>query len=190
MSGNLVDTQEECDALVTLPTLTRLDLSQSTCSHIDVVASLPQLRSLAFGSVLDDESFAALDWSRIATALRSCVRLTELRFHCYKLTSEQLASILPAMPLLQTLSFRWTIGFNSLSFLRSGTLPTTLVSFSLCHCTPQLSPVELDQLHVLQALQTFRIVDVFDRELEEQQLEQLRVPSLLMPALRDFYCRR
>ncbi len=186
VAQNYWEVQEDCDALVTLPTLTRLDARGTACTNADFLLSLPQLRSLQFGSVFDEEEFDAMEWSRITAALRSCHLLTELRLYRSRFTAEQLASILAAMPQLQILSLRWTTGFASLSFLRSGTLPSTLTFLTLGHCTPPLPLSELSHLHPLLALQQLYIESAFESELDGEQFAHYHAPSVLLPSLREF----
>jgi hypothetical protein len=137
--------QQDCDALITLPSLTSLKLVSTLCTNIDFVRSLPLMSKLMFSP----NRYSQPEWPRIATALNYCVHLTELGLFECGLTTDQLEECLTHMPLLRVLiltNLYRLLRIHSLSFLRAGTLSTTLQTLSLKSCSSHTSRLPFKEL--------------------------------------------
>ncbi len=97
-----------------------------------------------------------------------------------------MAEYLAGMSLLHALDISHGFG-GSLAFLSRGSLPTCLTSLALSNFEWRLPVEELHCIDALQALRSLSVkTDVFERELTEEKTAPYRVPSALLPSLRDF----
>ncbi len=182
--------QDECDALATLPSLTRVALVRCDCTHVDCITALPLLQSLELlflGSRVDSP--------RVVTALRQCTRLTALSttswFECHAVfTSEQqLRECVQSMSLLRSFSLVGCRIVPSLSFLASGPITSTLTDLTLKHFLPLLPVAELQHIQQLRALERIELINVFERQLTAVEAEPFTPPSQIMSSLRSFKCQ-
>ncbi len=148
--------QADCDALATLPSLTSVELRHCECTHVDFLATLPQLQRL----VLRIDRQQVVDSARALTALRQCTQLQELLLssssspqQSITFTPGWLRDCVSSLPLLRSLSLIGCDGVSSLDFLASGPITTTLTDLTLVQCMPRLPVAELQHIQKLRAVQ-------------------------------------
>jgi hypothetical protein len=172
-------TQADCDALVNLPSLTRLRLKFPELvgpAHIDFVRSLPLLQQLDILFPSGDSEMRP-HWPRIGEALAHCARLTKLSLDNFLFTTEQMHDCLEYMPLLADLSlcsWRCSLAIHSLSFLRAGRLSLSLDSLHIrvigAEWYLRLPFSELVHVEPLRALRVCRVEGILSPFTEEQDL--------------------
>jgi hypothetical protein len=175
------------DAIVSLPSLTKIDLSLAS-THTDFLRQLPNLRILRFTSHL---CTVLPDADRIMSSLHSLVGLTELSIHgggycALAFTSAHLTTYLPHLPQLTSLHLSGATAVDSLRFLASGPITRSLKELELENFDPRLPLRELLHVHALSSLTKLIVSCMFDRPLDDHALPLYTPPSLLLPALREF----
>ncbi len=158
-------------------------------ARVGFVRLLPQLTSFSLCQGSGDEM--DLHAARVSIS-HHCAQLTSLAVsldgsHRYLCTSEQMAEYLRGLPLLRSLHLA-DLSLHSLSFLAAGLLPSTLTSLTLQSCIPHLPLSELDHIRSLQTLQLLSLHDVFDTPLESLLMQNCRLPSAVLPSLRQLKC--
>ncbi len=182
--------QEDCDTLATLPSLTRVVLDRCDCTHFDCLTSLPQLQNLELSFIGSQQ----VDSPRVVAALRQCTQLTELSaaslfpWHIVFTSEQQLREVVQSLPLLRSLSLIGCTNIPSLSFLTSGPIASTLTDLRLSIFEPRLPVAELHHIEQLRALERIELIDVFERALTPAENALYTPPSHLMPLLRSFKC--
>ncbi len=114
--------------------------------------------------------------------MQQCPQLTKLQLQEFRTTDAQLADCLAGLPLLRFLSLFSVSGLQSLSFLPSGPIPSSLTSLSLAGfrcCLP------VRELECIRSLRRSACADCSIRN-ESERLLEFRVPSAAMPSLRAF----
>ncbi len=184
-------TQVECDALATMPLLTRVKLNDCECAHVDSLTQLPQLQHLTLSFRPSAEQ--PVNSPRIVAALSQCSQLTALTVNSWDgrnavFTSEQqLRDCLQSLPLLRSLDVSGCRNISSLSFLTSGPVTTTLTRLRLARFSPRLPVTELQHLLHLRSLERVDLVRLFERDLTSEEVAPFTPPSQLMPTLRSCF---
>jgi hypothetical protein len=174
--------EEDASALVTLPTLTSLDVWVHI-PHVDFLLQLPSLTTLEI-KYQDD---TVVDIPRVLTAMRTLVKLTELHFRGL-FSSEQMGQLLQHLPLLSQLRLSCLPSLVSLSFLSKGTLVDTLTELELVGNSAAIPLTDLDHVRLLRNLHEFSLqTTVFDAKLsEETTFLYAHQPPSLIPTLKRF----
>jgi hypothetical protein len=172
-----------------LPSLT--ELMFTLCSpHTDFLCQLPNLRCLHLCTCNEVES----DADRTMASMHSLTSLTELQLDSsfdgdrfpLRYTSAYFAACLPHMPLLSNLQLFHATALDSLRFLSSGPITSSLKELRLGYFDPRLPLSELRHVHALSSLTKLSLCYVFDRPLDEYTQSLYTPPSPLLPALREF----
>ncbi len=185
-------TQVECDALASVPSLTRVYLQRAECSHIDALAELPRLQQLMLSFHPSINRLTWADPPRIVAALRQCSQLRELSVHSWAehdvvFVDEGLRECVQSMPLLRSLDVSGCTHIPSLTFFASGSITSTLTCLRLARFSPRLPVAELKCLLQLRSLERVELVRLFERDLTSEEAAPFAPPSQLMPALRSCF---
>ncbi len=182
--GTTQGTQEDSQALATMPSLTDVRFDQ--CMGMEFVHALPQLCSLQLSF---SPQCPPIDAAVALSALQTCTQLTRLDLGLQpdvcQLSSEQWGELLPRMPLLQDLRISRATQTTTLSFLTRGPITRTLTSLCLSSFNPRVRLEELMCVHTLRSLQSLTVHRVFDRAIDPFIVALYQRPSLLIPSLLD-----
>ncbi len=195
LSSGASVTQQDSDALASLPSLTTFSLRDSDFETLDFLRALPLLTSFKFSFDDDFWDFSFLvDADLALSALQTCSQMTRLDLGLQpdvcQLSSEQWGELLPRMPLLQDLRISGATQMTSLSFLTRGPITRTLTSLRLSFFKPRVRLEELVCVHALRSLQSLRLERVFDLAMDPVHAGLYYSPSLLFPSLRDSSIRQ
>lgn len=178
-------TDELAELLPLVPSLTYL-VCGAPCK-IDFLSQLPLLETLdlrLFGCKSSMED--------LTSALQSCQRLRSLRLHGATLSREQLATILAALPQLTRFELSTMYTLDSFDFFRDApAVQRKLEVLSIQNCpVPGSAVVVMQQLHVLQSLESLTIERCFannaEQTLDEAARQKYMVPSAVFPRLQRF----
>lgn len=162
--------------LQSLPDLTELDVECLSCD-VDFVLSLPRVVNLCLHQ-RDSHDFKAADVMRIVSTLQLCPNLTALKLANLPFTSEQLATLLPALPRLTNLNLTCLEELTSLHCIATEALATSLTSLCVWGCSklPAAETVHLFGLRRLSSL----CANALREPLSEEQTAQLQAAHPLI----------
>jgi hypothetical protein len=176
----------ECEMLVSMPTLTDLTLDNFQCSYEQFAffGALPQLTRLQMAHPTCTSLAASLSQHPL-------VHLTELRIK-YKSEwgggGDGEDEMLEKLPQLRILDLRHCKNLNRLSsrFIRSGNINRSLTSLSIKSIVPRLTINELSYLLALQALESLTLINVFERNLDDEEYKCIKSTMPLLRSLTLF----
>lgn len=176
------------DIIVTLPTLTKLDLwFHEHTPHADFLSQLPLLTTLKLDcrhSPMDMPRRFAILAEPLLASLLPCTGLNELDLNC-GFSSEQVGTLLATLTKLRRLKLY--VKLKTLQCLASGPATQSLEHLSLYQHT-SLPHSELVHMYALQGLRSLSIDQVFE-SVDEDTLDSLCPPTQLFPRLTQLFCQ-
>ena len=170
-------TDELAPLLSSLPQLRALTLVLS-CASFDFLAQLPALSKLVLE--LNSES-DAIDVAGLVSVLQRCPQLTQLALRRLPLEATDLAALLPSLPLLSSLKLAYLTRLDSLRFLATASVASSLTRLIVGHC-PACAPAELIHLQNLRRLRRLE-VERLSAPVPVELKTPFELPSEIMPHL-------
>jgi hypothetical protein len=158
--------------------------------HADFLMRMPQLTDLKLASAKTMQ----MDSARVFRTLGQCVQLQSLTLSGGRtgdalcLSDAHLASCLPSLTSLHSLTIKTAAHLATLSFLTLANLPRTLTSLELEDFKRRLPSIEVKHLLSLRKLCKLCLLHVFDKVLSAETLLLFQPPvqPTLMPELTAF----
>ena len=168
--------------LASLPHLTQLSVYDA--NTITFLSSLPNLHTLHLLDFALGSSKLLPKPEQMIEGLGQCSQLTDLTIWSSKLTAAHVSTLLSRLPAVRQLRLFELSRLQSLSFLSSQPLASTLTGLQLRDCRhSNLSAGELFNVYSLQQLTRLELRDCFSERLDSLTLREFRLPSARLPKL-------
>ena len=181
----------DCIALAGLPSLRTLRFDSLRLDHADFIENLPLLTDLHLQWNMDFCLDVNVNTERVVRSLQTCTKLQKLYLKTLNISAAQLCQMIPYTPQLASLSIHNCMSsIDSLEFLATGTLASTLTRLELGNLGRHVPIDELPKLRVLGALKAL-VLDVnftFSSRLSDDAIKQFTPPSNYFPKLEEFLC--
>ena len=177
--GQLSCYERTGDLLLTLPTLTKLDLKyMEDTANVDFLAQLPLLTVLSL-------SCSPLDYhvDALSASLAACTGLTELSLSC-GFDSAHWSALFNKLPMIRKLSIDSRGRLETLRCFAAGPITQSLEDLTI---RGELPPSELSHLSGLRRLRTLHLEHRFSSRLDDATIDSVSPPTPLLPALTKFF---